>query len=125
MGNSQILLNVNWEKYFDPNNQILNQYLEYYGEHFLTGVLSDIEDALKNNAPFIILISFSGSDIVSMVKKNEYPLILYKLLKLCEYLEKYEICKDIVRVQERFYTERKITPKNLKEHISTIIVTQS
>jgi len=125
MNNSQILLNVNWEKYFDPNNTVLNQYLQYYGDAFLIGVLSDIEEALKNNSPFVILISFTGSDIISMVKKSEYPLVLHKLLRLCEHLEKYELCNEIVRVQKKFYTEKCVIPKNLKEHVSTIIVKQT
>ena len=120
---SQIIMNVNWEKYFDPNNKVLNAYLKNYGDNFLIDVLLTIEYAVTENLPMVVLIEFAELDIVSMVKKSEYPLVLYKLLKLCEHLEKYEICEMVLSIQKKFYAEKRVISKGLKEHTPTIIVT--
>ena len=120
---SQIIMNVNWEKYFDPSNTVLNDYLKNYGDDFLIDVSLIIDMALSENLPMVILITFIDSDIISMVKKSEYPLVLHKLLKLCEYLEKYEICEMVLSIQKKFYAEKRVISKGLKEHTPTIIVT--
>ncbi len=120
---NQIMLNVNWEKYFDPKNIVLNTYLAKYGDDFLIDALLTVEVALQENLPIIPLIQFRDSDIISLVKKPEYPLVLHKLLILCEYLEKYEICEMVLEVQKQFYGERRVIPKSLKEYETTIILT--
>lgn len=119
---SQVIKNVNWEKYFDPSNKVLNAYLKNYGDNFLIDVLLTIEYAVTENLPMVVLIEFTELDIVSMVKKSEYPLVLYKLLKLCEHLEKYEICEMVYETQKRFYGEKRVTSKGLNERTPTIII---
>ena len=108
------LANVDWRKYFSLNNTTLNEYLNSYGDDFLNQSLSLITQAHKKNIPSIILIEFLHFDIVSIVEKSDYLLVLQKLLSLCEYLEKYEICAEIVKYQKSIETKSKLS--NKKSH---------
>jgi hypothetical protein len=105
------LANVEWRKYFSTNNTTLNEYLASYGDDFLNQSLSLVIQAHKNNLPSIILIEFTNSDIVSVVEKKDYLLVLQRLLYLCERLEKYEICAEIVNYQKAIERKSKIPTK--------------
>lgn len=96
----RILANVEWRKYISIKNNTLNAYLTNYGDEFLNGILQKIKTAHQNNNPSIILIEFVKSDVVSIVEKKDYPIVLQRLLTLCERLEKYEICAEIVKYQK-------------------------
>jgi hypothetical protein len=48
------------------------------------------------------------------VEKKDYLLVLQKLLNLCERLEKYEICAEIVKYQKSI--EPKIKNPTKKSH---------
>jgi hypothetical protein len=113
------LANVEWRKYFSTNNTTLNEYLASYGDDFLNQSLSLVIQAHKNNLPSIILIEFTNSDIVSVVEKKDYLLVLQKLLNLCERLEKYEICADIVKYQKSIPLKIK-TPTKKSHKVLTI-----
>ena len=108
------LANVEWRKYFSLNNTTLNEYLLSYGDDFLNQSLSLVIDAHKQNLPSIVLIEFTEYEIVSVVEKKDYLLVLQKLLNLCERLEKYEICAEIFKYQKSI--ERKSTTPTKKSH---------
>ena len=112
------LANVEWRKYISVNNTILNRYLINYGDEFLNGILETIKIAQQNNFPSIVLIEFIKSDVVSVVEKKDYPIVLQRLLNLCERLEKYEICADIVKYQKES-SIKKIQPTKKSHKIHT------
>lgn len=112
----RILPNVEWRKYISIQNTTLNRYLINYGDEFLSGVFQKIKTAQQNNYPSIVLIEFVKSDVVSVVEKKDYPIVLQRLLTLCERLEKYEICADIVKYQkESSFKKTQPTKKSHKK----------
>ena len=113
------LANVDWRKYFSLNNTTLNEYLYNYGDEFLTQSLFLLINAHAKNLPSIVLIEFSNIDIVSVVEKTDYMLALHRLLNLCERMEKYEICAEIVKYEKTIKPKRKNPTK--KSHKITII----
>jgi len=113
------LANVEWRKYFSLNNTTLNEYLYNYGDNFLFQSVSLLINAHKNNLPSIILIEFSKIDVVSVVEKKDYMLALHKLLRLCERMEKYEICAEIVNYEKTIKPKR-LNPTKKSHKITTI-----
>jgi ABC-type bacteriocin/lantibiotic exporter with double-glycine peptidase domain len=113
------LANVDWRKYISLNNTTLNEYLQSYGDDFLNQTLSLVSEAHKGNLPSIILIEFYDYNIVAVVEKKDYLLVLQRLLNLCERLEKYEICAEIVKYQKSI--ERKSKSPTKKSH-STLTI---
>jgi len=112
------LANVEWRKYFSLNNTTLNEYLDSYGDDFLNQSLSLITQAHKQNLPSIVLIEFTIDGVVSVVEKKDYLLVLQRLLNLCERLEKYEICAEIVKYQKTIQPKIK-TPTKKSHKITT------
>ena len=112
------LANVEWRKYFSLNNTTLNEYLYDYGDDFLNQSLSLIIQAHKQNLPSIVLIEFTMDGVVSVVEKKDYLLVLQRLLNLCERMEKYEICAEIVKYQKSI--QPKIKTPTKKSHKVTI-----
>lgn len=112
--NKKPLANVDWRKYFSLNNTTLNEYLLHYGDDFLNQSLSLVILAHKENLQSIVLIEFTEYEIVSVVEKKDYLLVLQRLLNLCERLEKYEICAEIVKYQKTI--EPKLKPPTKKSH---------
>ena len=96
------LVNVEWRKYISTENHTLNEYLKDFGEYYLWGVFELLSTAQSNNLPSIILIEFAKADVVSVISKSDYTLALHRLLKVCELLEHYEICSEIVNHQKQF-----------------------
>lgn len=113
------LANVEWRKYFSLNNTTLNEYLDSYGDDFLNQSLSLIIQAHKQNLPSIVLIEFTIDGVVSVVEKKDYLLVLQRLLNLCERLEKYEICAEIVKYQKSIPLKIK-TPTKKSHKVLTI-----
>ena len=113
------LANVDWRKYFSLNNTTLNEYLYNYGDEFLTQSLFLLIDAHRRSYLLLYLIEFSNIDIVSVVEKKDYMLALHRLLNLCERMEKYEICAEIVKYEKTIKPKRKNPTK--KSHKITII----
>jgi len=91
------LSNVNWRKYISPTNSSLLRYLWNNDDEYLNGILQTIKSAQKMKLKSVILIEFTDVDAVSVIQQSEYKLALSKLLNLCEVLERYEICANIVR----------------------------
>ena len=114
----RILANVEWRKYISTNNNVLNEYLGKYGDEYLLGILQKIKTAQKNNYPSIILIEFIKSDVVAVVEKSDYPIVLQRLLNLCVQLERYEICAEIVKSQKESST-KKITSSKKSHKVQT------
>lgn len=108
------LANVEWRKYISTHNHTLNRYLINYGDEFLSGILQTIKIAQQNSFPSIVLIEFIKSDVVAVVEKKDYPIVLQRLLNLCERLEKYEICAEIVKHQKQSSTKK--TQPTKKSH---------
>ena len=112
--------NVDWRKYISPTNDVLNEYLINYGNSFLNQILQNIVEAHQTNKPSFVLISFIKTDIVSIVHKNDYKLVLQRLLDLCERLEKYEICAEIIKAQDLLNTPRDKNPTKKSRKINTL-----
>lgn len=115
--------NVIWQKYFDVNNTILNEYLSVYGDDFFIGVTETIYDAILSELPATIIIEFLGADIVCAVSDTEYFDVLDKMLTLCEHLQKYELCSYIhdksnkLRKLNEVYRQRKLADVNASEPV--------
>jgi uncharacterized protein (DUF1330 family) len=88
-------MNVNWKKYFTSKSTSIDSYLSKYGFKFLEQTSHKIKRAIQHKTPYIILIKFRNSEIISILKEEEYELALNLLLKLCIRLEYYEICSQI------------------------------
>ncbi len=101
------LSNVNWKKYISPTNSSLLRYLWNNGDEYLNGILQTIKSAQKMKLKSVILIEFTDVDAVSVIQQSEYKLALSKLLNLCEVLERYEICANIVRYDKSLLRKRK------------------
>lgn len=112
--------NVDWRKYISPTNNVLNEYLINYGDTFLNQILQNIVEAHQTNKPSFVLILFIKTDIVSIVHKNDYKLVLQRLLDLCERLEKYEICAEIIKAQNLLNVPRDKTPTKKSRKINTL-----
>lgn len=113
----RILANVEWRKYISTNNNVLNEYLGKYGDSYLQGIFQKIKTAQKNNYPSVVLIEFIKSDVIAVVEKKDYKIVLQRLLSLCEKLEKYEICAEIVKHQKQVLTKKpNLTKKSHKVH---------
>ena len=113
------LANVDWRKYFSPDNITVNEYLYDYGDKFINQTLSKISKAHSKGIPSIILIEFSNSEIVSVLEKKDYLLALQRLLGLCELLEKYEICAKIVDYQKSIQYKTKIKQRKTHKVLTT------
>ena len=109
------LSNVNWRKYISPTNSSLLRYLWNNDDEYLNGILQTIKSAQKMKLKSVILIEFTDVDAVSVIQQSEYKLALSKLLNLCEVLERYEVCADIVRFDKSLLRKRKT------KNISTLI----
>lgn len=86
---------VNWKKYFNSTNPIIDRYLQKYGFEFLKQTFEKLKKAELENKPFIYLIKFRGSKIISIIYKSEYKSAIKILLDLCIRLEYYELCSEI------------------------------
>lgn len=107
----RILANVEWRKYISINNTTLNEYLKNYGDEYLNGIFQKIKTAQTNKYPSIVLIEFVKSDVVAVVEKSEYPIVLQRLLHLCERLERYELCAEIVKFQKQSVNKKSSSTK--------------
>jgi uncharacterized protein (DUF1330 family) len=89
------LMVVGWKKYFNLTNPTINKYISKYGFKFIEQIYGKIKRAQTTKKPYIILIQFDNSDIVSVLYQNEYEYALKLLLQLCIKIEYYELCTDI------------------------------
>ena len=88
-------MTVDWRKYFTSKSTSIDSYLSKYGFKFLDQTSQKIKRAIQQDLPYIVLIKFRNSDIISVIKKEEYEEALKLLLKLCVRMEYYEICSEI------------------------------
>ena len=88
---------VKWEKYLTTNNGNYLDYLSKYGQTFLEDITTNLISAHKTKKPALTLFTFRKSAIVCRVTYSEYEYILKKLMSLCERLEYYEICGQILK----------------------------
>jgi hypothetical protein len=88
-------MTVDWRKYFTSKSTSIDSYLSKYGFKFLDQTSQKIKRAIQQDLPYIVLIKFRNSDIISVLKKEEYEEALKLLLKLCVRMEYYEICSEI------------------------------
>lgn len=91
----RLYTSVNWKKYFNSSNPIIDRYISKYGLKLIEQIFSKIKRAQSLKKPYIILIQFENSDIVTILYQNEYEYALKLLLDLCIRIEYYEICTDI------------------------------
>lgn len=91
----RLYTSVNWKKYFNSSNPVIDKYISKYGLSFIDQTFSKIKRAQLLKKPHIILIQFRDSDIVSVLYQSEYEHALKLLLQLCIRIEYYELCTDI------------------------------
>jgi len=103
-----VLLKVDWKKYLNSSNPIINNYLSDFGDGFITQTFQRIKLAHQKRKSQIILIRFKQSDIVATIERKDYVLALQHLLQLCINLEKYELCKDIHTTINSIKRKRKV-----------------
>ena len=108
-----VLLKVDWKKYLNSCNPIINNYLSDFGDAFITQTFQRIKLAHQKRKSQIILIRFKQSDIVATIERKDYVLALEHLLQLCINLEKYELCKDIHTTINSIKRKRKVKDKPL------------
>lgn len=99
---------VRWEKYLLG---ISNNYLDYlskYGKPFLQELSINIIKAHRLRQPSTTLFTFRKSNIICTAQYHEYDYILKTLMSLCENLEFYEICAQILRHSKRFHKKKVI-----------------
>jgi uncharacterized protein (DUF1330 family) len=108
-----VLLKVDWKKYLNSSNPIINNYLSDFGDGFITQTFQRIKLANQKRKSQIILIRFKQSDIVATIERKDYVLALEHLLQLCINLEKYELCKDIHTTINSIKRKRKVKDKPL------------
>lgn len=108
-----VLLKVDWKKYLNSSNPIINNYLSDFGDAFITQTFQRIKLANQKRKSQIILIRFKQSDIVATIERKDYVLALEHLLQLCINLEKYELCKDIHTTINSIKRKRKVKDKPL------------
>ncbi len=87
--------NVKWQRYLIGYNPVIVSYLSTYGDEILRQTYERLISAYKNKKSQIILFRFKESDIVSIIRNDEYIYALECLLVLCSNIEKYELCRDI------------------------------
>jgi hypothetical protein len=108
-----VLLKVDWKKYLNSSNTIINNYLSDFGDGFIIQTFQRIKLAHQKRKSQIILIRFKQSDIVATIDRKDYVLALEHLLQLCINLEKYELCKDIHTTINSIKRKRKVKDKPL------------
>ena len=87
--------NIKWQKYLISYNPIVIKYLSKYGDELLQQTFQRLVLAYKNKKSQTILFRFKDSDIISIIKYDEYIHAIEALLNLCIKLEKYEMCRYI------------------------------
>jgi len=105
---------VDWRKYFNSSSTNINLYLSKYGFNFLEQTSQKIKRAINQDKPYIILIKFRNSEIISILKNSEYESALKMILKLCIKFEYYEICSELHNTLKQLQT-KKFT-KNGRKH---------
>lgn len=98
---------VKWEKYFTVSNGNYLDYLSKYGQLFLQQVTDNLISAHTTKKPYLVLFTFRDSVISCGIHYDEYEIVLKKIIKLCEKLEYYEICAQILRHFKKFYKRDK------------------
>lgn len=117
---SKPIMVVNWKKYFNSSNHIIDTYISKYGLNFIDQSFNKIKKAQTLKTPYVILIEFRDSDIVSILYQNEYEYALKLLLQLCIRIEYYELCTDIQQTLESI-NKRKRRIANVESKIATHI----
>lgn len=98
---------VKWGKYLTVSNSNYLDYLSKYGQPFLQQVTDNLISAHKSQKPNMILFTFKDSVIICTATFSEYETILNKMINLCEKLEYYEICAQILRHLKTFHERTK------------------
>ena len=94
------------------------KYLRDYGYDYFNGIFELISHAQTNNLQSVVMIEFAKSDVVSVVEKSEYPLVLQRLLILCERLEYYEICAQVLNYQNTLSKSKVTTTKKSHKELT-------
>jgi hypothetical protein len=91
------LMVVGWKRYFDRRNHTVYTYMSKYGERLYRQMYTKLKSGIRYKSPYIILIKFQNSDVVSIVYRDEYETVLKNLLNTCISMEYYELCADITK----------------------------
>jgi len=109
---------VRWEKYLRLSNGNYVDYLINHGNSFLQKLTTNLIQAHLNKKSYHTLFTFRNSNIVCKVHYTEYITILKRLMSLCEKLEYYEVCAQILKYFKQLQQNDKklYKPKIIKTH---------
>jgi hypothetical protein len=93
---------VRWEKYIRLSSGNYVDYLINHGNSFLQKITTNLIKAHRSKDSKLILFTFRNSNIVCSVYYHEYVTILKRIMSLCEKLEYYEICAQILKYFKQF-----------------------
>lgn len=91
----QYQLIVGWQRYFNTNNRTVYTYLSKYGNGIISQMHTKLKTGIRSKSPYIILLKFENSDIITIVHRYEYETVLHRMLELCISMEYYELCGNI------------------------------
>lgn len=105
--------NISWKNYLRTSNSNTIDYLKKYGKDFIIQTFNKIKLAKRLKRNQIVLFRFRNSNIVAVVNKSEYELVVSELLNLCVRLEFYEIASDIHKTinvkRSKLSSKKKVT----------------
>lgn len=87
---SRVYPNINWKNYLINSNKTTIQYFKKYGKQFILQSFNKVQLAKRLKRKNIVLFRFRNSNIVAVVPKSEYQMVIAELINLCVKLEFYE-----------------------------------
>lgn len=88
-------MNVSWKKYINPKNKDTMDLFKRNDFEITHQTYVRLKRGYQQRKSHIILFEFEDSEIVSVVKRDEYLDALKRLFQVCLEIEYYEICGDL------------------------------
>jgi hypothetical protein len=112
--------NISWKYYLINSNTITIDYFKKYGNEFILQTFNKIQLAKRLKRKSIVLFRFRNSNIIAVVSKSEYELVISELINLCVKLEFYEtaslIQKSLKPNKSKISINKKVIKSVTLEH---------
>lgn len=87
---------TSWKKYFDEDaSPAVKEYISQNGDRLYPWILDILLQAIKDNLDEVAIIKFTDSKVFATIKKDEYKLLLNKMMQFFIDKEDYEQCVQI------------------------------